>query len=82
MVMKFCGWIDLTKAECNAHDPNSCLLNFLVIALCLFCPVHISKTILAMAMKFRGWLQLGVRRAYFATVCGFCSQYMFSKAFF
>ena len=37
-----------------------------------FCPVHISKTILAMAMKFRGWLQLDVRRAYFATICSSC----------
>ena len=21
MVMKFCGWIDLIKAECNAQEP-------------------------------------------------------------
>ena len=28
-----------------------------------------------MAMKFRGWLQLGVRRAYFATICRSCSEY-------
>ena len=37
-----------------------------------FCRVHISKTKLAMAMKFRGWLQLGVRRAYLATICLSC----------
>ena len=42
---------------------NSCLLNFLVIALCFifileFCPVHIYKTILAMGMKFCGWIDL------------------------
>ena len=40
---------------------KSHLLNFLVIALCLFsylkvCPVHISKTILVMVMKFCGWV--------------------------
>ena len=38
-----------------------------------FCVVHISKTLLAMAMKFCGWLQLGVRLVYLATVCPFCS---------
>ena len=36
---------------------------FLVIALCLyltfdFCLVHISKTVLAMVMKFYGWIDL------------------------
>ena len=36
------------------------------------CPEHISKTILAMAMKFYGLLQLGVRRVYFATICRSC----------
>ena len=25
-----------------------------------------------MAMKFRGWLQLGVRQAHFATICRSC----------
>ena len=42
---------------------NSCLLNFLVIALCFFLtlkffPVHISKTKQAMVMKFCGWIDL------------------------
>ena len=42
---------------------NTRLLNFLVIArffffILEFCPVHISKTILAMAMKFCGWIDL------------------------
>ena len=22
MVMKFCGWIDLIKVECSAHEPK------------------------------------------------------------
>ena len=35
--------------------------------------MHISKTKLAMAMKFRGWLQLGVRLTYLATTCRSCS---------
>ena len=64
MVMKFCGWIDLIKGECSAYELNSCFLNF--------CLVHISKTILAMTMKFYGWLQLGVRQAYLATICRSC----------
>ena len=42
MGMKFCGWIDLIKGEGSAPFE--------------FCPVHISKTILAMAMKF--WIDL------------------------
>ena len=52
---------------------NSFLLNFLVIALCLFsylnfirsiifilefCPEHISKTVLVMVIKFCGWIDL------------------------
>ena len=36
IVMKFCGWIDLIKWECMHRNHNSCLLNFRVIALCLF----------------------------------------------
>ena len=46
------------------------LLPFFIFIL-KFCQVHISKTILAMAMKFRGWLQLGVRRAYLFTILQF-----------
>ena len=46
-----------------------------------FCPVHISKAILAMAMKFRGWLQLGVRRAYLATICRSCFNSIISMLF-
>ena len=56
---------------------NSFLLNFLsklFFFLLEFCPVHISKTILAMAMKFRGRLQLGDRRVYLVTICrSFCT---------
>ena len=42
---------------------NSCLLIILsycplFIFLLEFCPVHISKTILAMVMKFCGWIDL------------------------
>ena len=54
---------------------NSCLLNFLVIALCLFSYLNFAQFIspkLAMVMKFHGWLQLGVRRAYLATICRSC----------
>ena len=36
MVMKFCGWIDLIRGSAVHMNRNSCLLNFLVIALCLF----------------------------------------------
>ena len=63
MVMKFCGWIDLIKGEGIAHELNSCLLNFWVIALCLFSYLNFvwsisPKTILAMVMKFWGWIDL------------------------
>ena len=35
--MKFCGWIDLIRGGSAVHmNCNSCLLNFLFIALCLF----------------------------------------------
>ena len=64
MVMKFCGWIDLIKGQCSSHEPVTlvCLI-FLVIALCLFSywnfvQSNISKTILAMVMKFYGWIDL------------------------
>ena len=36
MVMKFCGWIDPIKGGALHMNRNSCLLNFLVIAHCLF----------------------------------------------
>ena len=31
-----------------------------------------TRDILAMVMKFRGWLQLGERQAYLATICRSC----------
>ena len=61
--MKFCGWIDLIKGECSAHEPSLLLTDFLSYCplfnfLLEFYPEHISKTILAMAMKFCGWIDL------------------------
>ena len=63
MVMKFCGWIDLMKRECSEHELQLLLAEFLsysplFIFILEFCPVHISKTILAMGMKFCGWIDL------------------------
>ena len=62
--MKICGWIDLIKGSAMPMNLNSCLLIFfsycpLFIFILIFCPVHISKSILAMVMKFCGRLQLG-----------------------
>ena len=76
MVMKFCGWIDLINGECSAHEPELLLAEFLsfcpLFFTLKFCSLHVSKTILAMAMKFHGWLQLGVRWAYLATIYHSC----------
>ena len=49
MVMKFCGWIDLIKGECSAHEPQLLLASFLsccplFIVILEFCPELISKT--------------------------------------
>ena len=64
MVMKFYCWIDLIKGSAVHMNLNSCLLFFffsycpLFIFILDFCPVHISKTILAMVMKFYCWIDL------------------------
>ena len=63
MVMKFCGWLDLIKGEHSAHEPPllfACSLSYcpLLILILEFGPVHISKTTLAMVMKFCGWIDL------------------------
>ena len=63
MVIIFCGWIDLIKWECSAHEPLLFLAYFLsycplFIFILEFCLVHISKTILAMVMKLLGWIDL------------------------
>ena len=57
------------------------LLPFVVFFILEFCTEHISKTILAMAMKFHGRLQLGVRRGYLATICRSCSHNVFNRLF-
>ena len=58
MVMKFCGWIDLIKGECRAHEPYFLSYCPLFTFILEFCLVHILKTILAMVMKFYGWIDL------------------------
>ena len=57
----------------------ACLISLLTFIL-EFCRVHISKTKLPMAMKFHGWLQLGVRQAYLATICHSCSACLFNPS--
>ena len=59
MVMKFCGWIDLIKGECSAHEPLLLLyFIFELLPLVYFCLVHITRTIQAMGMKFCGYIDL------------------------
>ena len=63
MVMKFYVWIDLIKRECNAHEVLLLFAYFfsycpLFIFILEFCLQHISKTILAMVVKFCGWIDL------------------------
>ena len=61
-------WVDRShQRKCSAHDSQlllALLLSYcpLFIFILEFCPEHISKTILAMVMKFFGWLQIGVIR--------------------
>ena len=62
-VMKLHGWIDLIKAECSAQEPKLSLAYFFsycpsFIFILEFCLEHISKTILAMVIKFYGWIDL------------------------
>ena len=45
MVMKFCGWIDFIKGSAVHMNRNSCLLNFLVVALCLFSYLNFVRSI-------------------------------------
>ena len=61
---------------------NSCLLNFfsycpLFIFILEFCPEHISKTILAVVMKFRGCLQHRCILQQFAALVQQCFQRIF-----
>ena len=61
--MKFCGWIDIIKGECSAHEPLLLFAQFLsycplFIFILEFCLEHISETILAMVLKFCGWIDL------------------------
>ena len=63
MAIKFCGWIDLIKSESSAHELLLLFAYFLSYCplftfILEFCLVHISKTILAMVMKFCEWIDL------------------------
>ena len=63
MVMKFCGWIELIKdgSAMQMKLTLACLIFELLPFVYFpteFCPEHISKTILAMVMKFCGWTDL------------------------
>ena len=44
-VMKFHGWIDLIQGRAVRRNHNSCLLNFLVIALCCFSYLNFVRSI-------------------------------------
>ena len=77
MVMEFCGWIDLIKGECSAHEPKLLLAYFLsyyplFFFILEFSGAYLQGYILGMAMKFPGRLQLGVRRAYLTKICRSC----------
>ena len=76
MVMKFCGWIDLIKGECSAHESlllSACFLSYcpFFIFILDFCPEYISETVLAMGMKFCGWIDL-IKFPLFIFILEFC----------
>ena len=63
MVMKFYWWIDLSKGgvRCTGTITLTCLIFELLPFVYFhteFCLEHISKTILAMVMKFCEWIDL------------------------